>query len=619
MCSECNVVNCNDTCHINPGEFPAQSKYTLRNANNTADEKYSSSNNITNVSSNCTNNHDSLENVDQKLSISDNKIAEENQSSFSNDKTDTKQYPSMNACPDELTFQRRGIHIGNLNIRHLKPKLDNVKLMLNSLNQVDIFGLCETFLNKTIDDNTVNIEGYKIERKDRGDCHLIEAENGGGILIYIGLHINYLRRVDLESHDIESVWIEIQIKNCKSFLICSVYLPPSAKVDWFENFSKQIEAATSNCSEIYLMWDFNVDFYNGTLNNTTWKHVIELNDLNQIINQPTRVTAHSEKIINYIYASHSSNVAETFVPCIAVSDHYPVCFTRTVSKNQLKRGIHKTIQYRCYKNFNEEQFLNNLSETLNNIRFEHGNSDSIFSLWVSSFVSVLDEHAPVKTKRVKHDIQPEWLNEDIKDAIKNRNIHHKHKNWDQYKFWRNKSITLIRQAKTDFFSNAIEENRDSSYLWKHVKKLGNQFECSNLPDELIIDGKTIHASDEITNKLNSYFANISDTLKASEQAKECTDFDFQTLRNYTETLIPPNIYFRIPAINISTLISTIKSLDTSKATGLDGLSPKVLKISADIIAPSLLEIINISFQDGHFPDILKIAKTISYAQGRTKT
>ena len=237
------------------------------------------------------------------------------------------------------------------------------------------------------------------------------------------------------------------------------------------------------------MRDFNVDFYNGALNNTTWKHVIELNDLNQIINQPTRVTAHSEKIIDHIYASHSSNVAETFVPCIAVSDHYPVCFTRTVSKNQLKRGIHKTIQYRCYKNFNEEQFLNNLSETLNNIRFEHGNSDSNFSLWVSSFVSVLDEHVPVKTKRVRHDIQPEWLNEDIKDAIKNRNIHHKHKNWDQYKFWRKKSITLIRQAETDFFSNAIEENRDRSYLWKHVKKLGNQFECSNLPDELIIDGK----------------------------------------------------------------------------------------------------------------------------------
>ena len=80
MCSECNVVNCNDTCHINPGEFPAQSKYTLQNANNTADKKYSSSNNITNVSSNCTNNHDSLENVDQNLSISHNKIAEENQS-----------------------------------------------------------------------------------------------------------------------------------------------------------------------------------------------------------------------------------------------------------------------------------------------------------------------------------------------------------------------------------------------------------------------------------------------------------------------------------------------------------------------------------------------------------
>lgn len=55
---------------------------------------------------------------------------------------------------NELKFQRRGIHIANLDIRHLQPKLDDIKLMLDKSNNVDIFGVCETFLNNNVDTTT---------------------------------------------------------------------------------------------------------------------------------------------------------------------------------------------------------------------------------------------------------------------------------------------------------------------------------------------------------------------------------------------------------------------------------------------------------------------------------
>ena len=41
------------------------------------------------------------------------------------------------------------------------------------------------------------------------------------------------------------------------------------------------------------------------------------------------------------------------------------------------------------------------------------------------------------------------------------------------------------------------------------------------------------------------------------------------------------------------LVASMKSLDTTKATGIDGITPSVIKRSADVIAPSLLHIINI--------------------------
>ena len=45
------------------------------------------------------------------------------------------------------------------------------------------------------------------------------------------------------------------------------------------------------------------------------------------------------------------------------------------------------------------------------------------------------------------------------------------------------------------------------------------------------------------------------------------------------------------------------------------MTPKILKASAKIVGPSLLEFMNISLYSGHFPDALKIAKIIPIHKG----
>ena len=57
----------------------------------------------------------------------------------------------------------------------------------------------------------------------------------------ISNRVNYIRRHDLESPDIDSIWIEIKIKNSKSFLVCSVYRPPSSALEWYDGFATLIE------------------------------------------------------------------------------------------------------------------------------------------------------------------------------------------------------------------------------------------------------------------------------------------------------------------------------------------------------------------------------------------
>ena len=113
--------------------------------------------------------------------------------------------------------------------------------------------MCETFLTETTENDALSISGYDIERKDR--C---ETNNGGGILIYLNSHLNYIRRKDIECNEIESVWVEIRLCN-KPFLLCSVYKPPSSNATWCEHFSKQIEKASTFASGIYILGDIKYD------------------------------------------------------------------------------------------------------------------------------------------------------------------------------------------------------------------------------------------------------------------------------------------------------------------------------------------------------------------------
>ena len=80
-----------------------------------------------------------------------------------------------------MRYLSKGLHFCNLNIQHIIPKLDELRIVMATENCPDILGLCETFLNPIISNNQVRIEGYDFLRKDRAD---IQNKTGGGILLY---------------------------------------------------------------------------------------------------------------------------------------------------------------------------------------------------------------------------------------------------------------------------------------------------------------------------------------------------------------------------------------------------------------------------------------------------
>ena len=113
-----------------------------------------------------------------------------------------------------------------------------------------------------------------------------------------------------------------------------------------------------------------------------------------------------------------------------------------------------------------------------------------------------------------HETQPDWLNEEIKSAIITRDAYHKHKNWSQYKIWRNKTTTFIRKAEKELFSKSVAENKTDSFLWQHIKNLKESTCGDSLPQTIKVNNRQTDAAPDIIDELNTYFSSISDKLKS---------------------------------------------------------------------------------------------------------
>ena len=75
-----------------------------------------------------------------------------------------------------------------------------------------------------------------------------------------------------------------------------------------------------------------------------------------------------------------------------------------------------------------------------------------------------------------------------------------------------------------------------------------------------------------------------------------------------QSKVPNDVEFIIPLINVGFVRRFLSNLNVYKSTGLDNIGPKILKISANIIAPSLVYVIDKSIRTGTFPNIWKKAK-----------
>lgn len=552
--------------------------------------------------------------IDSNIHIS-NALICNNNSSF-NVSQPTCMSGSRSSATDDLTdliFKSKGLHIANLNVRHIVPKIDELRIIMASEKGPDVFGACETFLDTGISDSQVAINGYEFLRKDR--CST-QDKIGGGVILYYRNSLICKRKQELEISNIETLWSELALPNSKHFLICTVYRPPNSPSGWIDLFEEELSIAQTTGLEIILMGDFNIDVLH--CSNNKWLNLVQLFDLTQMVTDPTRVTQTSSSIIDHVYSSNPENISECFVPHYSISDHFPICFTRKINF-KISKAEHTSTSYRCFKVFNEESFISDLSNELNTFTLSQSDIDDDVTAWYVLIIKHLDRHAPLKTKRVKTKRLPDWYTPEIIQARKMRDISKSQKNWTDYKRYRNTTKHLIRKAKCKHFSESVTNLKDTKSIWQHLRSVNNKSKVttSSLPNELNIDNERITDSQDIAGKLNEYFTSVAKRLNQDDITS--TSIDFTKLQHFISTKVPENTYFKIPSITTQQVSSFIQNLDSSKATGLDGIGPRLLKMVNNIISPSIAALINKSLNVGKFPKQLKIAKVFPIFKSGSKS
>ncbi|WP_293703422.1 hypothetical protein, partial [Thiolapillus sp.] len=182
---------------------------------------------------------------------------------------------------------------------------------------------------------------------------------------------------------------------------------------------------------------------------------------------------------------------------------------------------------------------------------------------------IIDKHAPLRKKRVKHPKLPPWLTKDVIVAMAIRDRLKKEKKFDDFKKQRNRVKSLVRSAKKAYFDKLVETDKSTSTIWKAINEITNK---SNR--------KTNSTTPPISpNLFNTHFLTLAETLA---QSSGCATDNFvcsTLLSNLCGKKLKPDDNFSIPPMTVLDVGKCISTMTNNKSTGRDNISPCLLKLA----------------------------------------
>ena len=493
-----------------------------------------------------------------------------------------------------------GINVGHVNVYHLGNKTHDICRLLNESN-LDILGLSETRLNLQPDEQ-IEISDFTFFRKDKQNT----GQHGLGAYINNSVLPFTERRMDLESNNVENMWIQVKRSPKDTpLLICFMYRNCSSDFTWYDDFFTMMTNVYNKHpkANILILGDFNLDLLKPQV---PWLSTYTSVGLQQLISNPTRVAKKGDRItstlLDHIYTNQTHMVSNIKFSDIRVSDHTAIICTWNckIKSPQKQPQNHTTIEYRCFKNFDQNRFLFDLSLCDFSTVYQYSDPNMALKSWYDIFLPLLNKHAPIRKKRVKQKQFNESITPDILNLMRERDKLYNDGRHEEYRKLRNKVNDMIRQSEAQLIQSKVEKSKHIGTIWNAMDYITHKHKKKKLFNN-------ISAS---ANEFNSIFLSSNGAGNLTSPTVNNTPVDLHKVKDFCKSKLSSFDSCVIPEMTVFEVGKHLQSLSDKKSTGIDSVSPFFIKLSLPYIVESLTYIYNLCITSNTFPDEWKKAKVV---------
>ena len=532
----------------------------------------------------------------------------------------------------------------SLNIRSLHKNVTVINDNASEFTKFDILCFNETNCNFDKLPNGIidlDIEGFHppiIQAPTRKSCR------GGGLATYVNKRVcseeDHTKLDIVPETIIDSEFLLTKLTNCKgsgkSVVIANVYRSPSRTPDKFNDSLEIIlnKLNRHNKKHILLVGDFNIDLIKYETDINSQKLVDSTSNYGfvQIVSRPTRITDHSATLIDHIYSNKFNSILCCDVITLDLSDHLgtsvKISLDDSFDSTQNPRSTRKidtgTYEYRMFNEANDEIFKGLIINETWDIP-DFADAETKYKTFLDTYTKHYDTAYPLNINRKRRKLErlhpKPWILPWLEDAcnrkndlyhafVKNPSVANKTKYLKMKKFVEKH----LKISKSKYYKKYFEQYKDNSKKqWSMINSLLNRNTkkggVSSLKDS---DGNIVNTPAAIAEKFNDYFSNIASNLKA-----KISDYtsDSHNFRKFLSTPVSNCMHIKpVLAYEISEIVRKMKNKST--------LDTKVcaLKIAAldNKFNEALARVITASFEEGIFPQPLKLARVIPIHKGGSK-
>ena len=498
--------------------------------------------------------------------------------------------------------------ISHYNINSIRYKFIEIAPLLEK-RYFDILGIAESKIDNNFTDSLFEVQNYKLYRQDRND-------RGGGIMLYVNDSLPH--RVWGDVHKgIDYFIIEICVCRKKWYFIY-LYRPPIVLESILTAFLHDICERYIDKGEVFVAFgDLNCNLIDG---DSGLSDLCEVFSMKNIVTCPTCFKGAAGSLVDVFLTNRPKCFSGFFNVDLGISDYHN-CIG-VASRMHAPVKIKRNITYRTMKKFNEAKFLEDLNKIHIQSCNDSENIDDCYWAYEKSLLDVVNKHAPLKSKCIQGNQSP-YMNSSLRKAINQRNMWRgKHfrsradsKLRQKYAKWRNKVVRLRKQSIKYYIDKKCNGRAGTREFYKTLRPFFSDKKSVSASNNIILTDKENVITDprHVAALFNTYYASIaeypgiSDGLDSMSLSDAIDKHAFhRSITNITGHIAVGEV-FNFKFVSPECILFYISKLNVKKATGHDGLSPSLLKLSGPSICSSLSSIFNRCISNSTFPTSMKLA------------